>query len=181
MSFRELNSYYVYANCVNESSNFYKKSLITRFFSPEEASNLQLLSISLPDLNNSEDFMLSKELLNIINSYSAQFSQSEFDSLDFEFIQFILYVLMIIIEVLELNYKDLIDIYEQNLIFSQVKFILQGIPLLFSPNDNGNNKLKLLNETNVIDKEDILNKLNQHESIASNENYQAILRKALNM
>ena len=126
--------------------------------------------------------MLSKELLNIINSYSAQFSQSEFDSLDFDFIQYILFVLRIIIDVLESNYKELLNIYEQNLIFSQVKFILQGIPLLFSPNDDGNNKqLKSLNEANVIDKEYILNKLNQHESIASNENYQSILRKTLNM
>ncbi len=170
MSFRELNCYYAYANCINESSNFYKKSLITKNFSPEEASNLQLLSISLPNLINSGDFMLSKELLNIINSYSAQFSQSEFDSLDFDFIQYILYVLRIIIEVLELNYEELSNIYEQNLIFSQVKFILEGIPLLFAPN-----------EENVIDKKDVLNKLNEHESIASNENYQSILRKALNM
>ena len=167
MSFRELNFYYTYANCINESSNFYKKSLITRNFSPEEASNLQLLSISLPTLNNSNDFMLSKDLLNIINSYSAQFSQSEFDSLDFDFIQYILFVLRIIIDVLESNYEELSNINEQNLIFSQIKFILEGIPLLFSPN--------------IIDKEDVLNKLNQHESIASNENYQAILRKALNM
>jgi hypothetical protein len=102
-----------------------------------------------------------------MNSYSAQFSQSEFDSLDFEFIEFILYVLTIIIKVLELNYKELSDIHEQDLLETQINFILEGIPLLFSPN--------------IIDKEDVLNKLNQHESIASNENYQAILRKALNM
>ena len=97
MSFRVLNLYYQYANCISETNNFYKKSLITRFFSPNEASNLQLLSISLPDFNNSDDFILIKELLNIINSYSAQFSQSDFDSLDFEFIEFILFILTIII------------------------------------------------------------------------------------
>ena len=181
MSFRELNFYYQYANCVNESINFYRKSLITRNFSPEEASNLQLLSISLQDYNNSEDFMLMKELLNIINSYSAQFSQYEFNSLDFYFIQYILYVLMVIIDVLELNYKDLTDIYEQNLIISQIRFILQGIPLLFQPNDDNNKKFKLLNEANNIDKESILNKLNENESISSNEKFQVILKKALNM
>jgi hypothetical protein len=180
MSFRELNFYYQYANCISESNIFYKKSLITRNFRPEEASNLQLLSISLPDSNNSFDFMLSKELLNIINSYSAQFSQSEFDSLDFDFIQFILFVLMIIVEVLELNYEELLNSYEQNLIISQVKFILQGIPLLFEPNDD-NKQFKLLNEANNIDKESVLNKLNKYESIASNENYQVILKKVLGM
>ena len=124
MSFKVLNLYYQYANCVSETINFYKKSLITRFFSPEEASNLQLLSISLPDSNDSEDFILIKELLNIINSYSAQFSQSDFDSLDFEFIEFILFILTIIIHnILELNYKELSDIHEQNLLISQVHIL----------------------------------------------------------
>jgi hypothetical protein len=176
MSFKVLNLYYQYANCISETSNFYKKSLITRFFSPDEASNLQLLSISLPDSNDSlEYFVLIKEMLNIINSYSAQFSQSDFDSLDYEFIEFILYVLNIIIHnVLELNYKELSDIYEQDLNESQIHYILEGIPLLFSPN-------KQLNESNNIDKEAVLNKLNENESIASNENYQVILRKALDM
>jgi hypothetical protein len=171
MSFKVLNLYYQYAYCISETNNFYKKSLITRFFSPDEASNLQLLSISLPDLNDdSEDFILAKELLNNINSYSAQFSQSDFDILDFEFIEFILYVLTIIIKVLELNYKELSDIQEQNLLETQVHFILEGIPLFFQPNKG-----------HVIDKEAVLNKLNENESISSNEKYQAILRKALDM
>ena len=170
MSFKVLNLYYQYANCISETNNFYKKSLITRFFSPEEASNLQLLSISLPDLNYIEDFILARELLNIINSYSAQISQSDFDSLDFERIQFILSVLTTIIKVLELNYKELSDIYQENLLETQVHFILEGIPLLFAPN-----------KENVIDKESILNKLNEYESIASNEKFQSILKKALDM
>jgi hypothetical protein len=170
MSFTVLNLYYQYANCISETNNFYNKSLITRFFSPEEASNLQLLSISLPDSNDSEDFILSKELLNIINSYSAQFSQSDFDSLDFEFIEFILYTLTIIIKVLKLNYKELSSIHEQNLLETQVHFILEGIPLLFSPN-----------KEHVIDKEAVLNKLNENKSISSNEKFQTILRKALDM
>ena len=167
MSFKVLNLYYQYANCISETNNFYKKSLITRFFSPEEASNLQLLSISLPDSNDSEDFILSKELLNIMNSYSAQFSQSEFDSLDFEFIEFILYVLTIIIKVLELNYKELSDIHEQYLLETQINFILEGIPLFFEPNN--------------INKEGIFNKLNKYESIESNEKFQAILKKVLDL
>ena len=171
MSFKVLNLYYQYANCVSETINFYKKSLITRFFSPEEASNLQLLSISLPDSNDSEDFILIKELLNIINSYSAQFSQSDFDSLDFEFIEFILFILTIIIHnILELNYKELSDIHEQNLLISQVHFILEGIPLFFEAN-----------KLNNIDKEAVLNKLNENKSIASNEKFQVILKKVLDM
>jgi hypothetical protein len=176
MSFKVLNLYYQYANCISETINFYKKSLILRFFSPEEASNLQLLSISLPDSNdnsnnNSDDFILIKELLNIINSYSAQFSQSDFDSLDFEFIEFILFILTIIIhEILELNYKKLSDEYQQDLIETQIHFILEGIPLFFEEN-----------KLNNINKEVILNKLNENESILSNQNYQAILRKALDM
>jgi len=176
MSFKVLNLYYQYANCISETSNFYKKSLITRFFSPDEASNLQLLSISLPDSNDSlEYFILIKELLNIINSYSAQFSQSDFNSLDFEFIEFILFILTIIIHnILELNYKKLSDIYQQDLLESQIHFILEGIPLLFEPN-------KQLIESNNINKEAVLNKLNENQSIASNENYQAILKKVLDM
>ena len=170
MSFKVLNLYYQYANCISETNNFYKKSLITRFFSPVEASNLQLLSISLPDSNDSEDFILSKELLNIMNSYSAQFSQSEFDSLDFEFIEFILYVLTIIIKVLELNYKELSDIHEQDLLETQIEFILEGIPLFFEPN-----------KLNNINKEVVLNKLNKYESIVSNEKFQAILKKVLDL
>ena len=168
MSFKVLNLYYQYANCISETNNFYKKSLITRNFSPEEASNLQLLSISLPDSNDdSEDFILAKELLNIINSYSAQFSQSDFDSLDFEFIEFILYVLTIVIKVLELNYKELSDIHEQDLLETQINFILEGIPLFFEPNN--------------INKEGIFNKLNKYESIESNEKFQAILKKVLDL
>ena len=167
MSFKVLNLYYQYANCISETNNFYKKSLITRFFSPVEASNLQLLSISLPDSNDSEDFILSKELLNIMNSYSAQFSQSEFDSLDFEFIEFILYVLTIIIKVLELNYKELSDIHEQDLLETQINFILEGVPLFFQPNN--------------FNKEVVLNKLNKYESIVSNEKFQAILKKVLDL
>jgi hypothetical protein len=175
MSFKVLNLYYQYANCISETSNFYKKSLITRFFSPNEASNLQLLSISLPDSNDAEDFILIKELLNIINSYSAQISQSVFDSLDFERIEFILYVLTIIIHnVLELNYKKLSDIYQQDLNESQVHFILEGIPLFFEEN-------KKSNEVNVIDKQAVLNKLNENKSIESNEKFQTILKKALDM
>ena len=171
MSFRVLNLYYQYANCISETSDFYKKSLITRFFSPEEASNLQLLSISLPDSNDdSEDFILAKELLNIINSYSAQFSQSDFDNLDFEFIEFILYVLTIIIKVLELNYKELSDIHEQDLLETQINFILQGIPLFFEPN-----------KLNNINKEAVLNKLNENKSIELNEKFQAIIKKVLNL
>jgi hypothetical protein len=170
MSFKVLNLYYQYANCISETNNFYKKSLITRFFSPEEASNLQLLSISLPDSNDSEDFILAKELLNIMNSYSAQFSQSDFDSLDFEFIEFILYVLTIIIKVLELNYKELSDIHEQDLLETQINFILEGIPLFFEPN-----------KLNNINKEVVLNKLNENKSIELNEKFQAILKKVLNL
>ena len=172
MSFKVLNLYYQYANCISETNNFYKKSLITRFFSPEEASNLQLLSISLPDSNdNSDDFILIKELLNIINSYSAQFSQSDIDSLDFERIEFILFILTIIIhQILELNYKKLSDEYQQDLLETQIHFILEGIPLLFVPN-----------KENVINKETILNKLNEYQSIASNKKFQSILKKALDM
>ncbi len=171
MSFKVLNLYYQYANCVSETINFYKKSLIVRFFSPEEASNLQLLSISLPNSNNSEDFILIKELLNIINSYSAQFSQSDFDSLDFEYIEFILFILTIIIHnVLELNYKKLSDEYQQDLIESQIHFILEGIPLFFEPN-----------KLNNINKQAVLNKLNENKSIASNEKFQVILKKVLDM
>jgi hypothetical protein len=178
MSFKVLNLYYQYANCISETNNFYKKSLITHFFSSEEASNLQLLSISLPNSNDeSEDFILSKELLNIINSYSAQFSQSDFDSLDFEFIEYILYVLTIIIKVLELNYKELSDIHEQDLLETQIHFILEGIPLLFEVNK----ELKSSNEVNIINKEAFLNKLNENKSIASNEKFQAILRKVLDI
>ena len=128
MSFKELNLYYQYANCINETNNFYNKSLITRFFSPEEASNLQLLSISLQEVEN-ENFLLIKILLNIINSYSAQFSQSEFDSLDFELIQIIIFVLYIIIEFLEVSYQELSDSHQQNLVISQIQYILEGIPL----------------------------------------------------
>ena len=171
MSFKVLNLYYQYANCISETINFYKKSLIVRFFSPEEASNLQLLSISLPDSNNSEDFILIKELLNIINSYSAQFSQSDFDSLDFEYIEFILSILTIIIhQILELNYKKLSDEYQQDLIESQIHFILEGIPLFFEPN-----------KLNNINKQAVLNKLNENKSIASNEKFQVILKKVLDM
>jgi hypothetical protein len=172
MSFKVLNLYYQYANCISETINFYKKSLIVRFFSAEEASNLQLLSISLSDSNdNSNDFILIKELLNIINSYSAQFSQSDFDSLDFEFIEFILFILTTIIhQILELNYKKLSDEYQQDLIETQIHFILEGIPLFFEEN-----------KLNNINKEVILNKLNEIESIKSNENYKSILRKALDM
>ena len=176
MSFKELNLYYQYANCINETNNFYNKSLITRFFSPEEASNLQLLSISLQEVEN-ENFLLIKILLNIINSYSAQFSQSEFDSLDFELIQIIIFVLYIIIEFLEVSYQELSDSHQQNLVISQIQYILEGIPLLFFPNM----KLKSLNEANDIEKQMVLNKLNENESISSNEKFQSILKKALNM
>ena len=182
MSFKVLNLYYQYANCISETNNFYKKSLITRFFSPDEASNLQLLSISLPDSNDLEYFILIKNVLNFINSYSAQFSQTEFDNIDFELSQIIRIFLFIMIRILEKEYKELSNIYVPDLGFNQVEFILQGIPLLFKPNDEDNNKqLKLLNEVNVIDKEAVLNKLNENESIASNEKFQAILRKALDM
>ena len=171
MSFRVLNLYYQYANCISETSDFYKKSLITRFFSPEEASNLQLLSISLPDSNDDlEDFILAKELLNIINSYSAQFSQSDFDNLDFEFIEFILYALTIIIKVLELNYRELSNIQEQNLLETQVHFILEGIEIFFEPN-----------KEHVIHKEAVFNKLNENKSISSNEKFQDILKKVLDI
>lgn len=179
MSFRELNLYYQYANCISETNNFYKKSLITKKFSPEEASNLQLLSISLQNSNDdsNEYFMLMKELLNIINSYSAQFSQTEFESLDYALIEEIIFVLYLLIKILESYYKELSDSHQQNLIMTQIEFILEGIPLLFLPNK----ELKSLNDVNNIDKEAILNRLNENESIVSNENYQAILKKALNM
>jgi len=181
MSFKVLNLYYQYANCISETNNFYKKSLITRFFSPEEASNLQLLSISLPDSNEYDFFTLIKIVLNFINSYSAQFSQTEFDNIDFELVQIIIIFLFLLIIILERNYKELTTIYEQNLSFTQVEFILRGRPLLFDTSDDNNKKLKSLNEANDIDKEVILNKLNEIESIGSNQNYQAILRKALDM
>ena len=177
MSFRELNFYYQYANCISETNNFYKKSLITRNFDSTESSNLQLLSISLPDSNISYYFMLIKELLNIINCYSAQFSQTDFESLDFEFINIIQYVLFLLTKFLELNYKELTDLHQQDLLETQIEFILEGIPLLFAPN----NKLKSLNEANIIDKEVVLNKLNENKSIASNEKFQTILKKALDM
>ena len=176
MSFKELNLYYQYANCINETNNFYNKSLITRFFSPDEASNLQLLSISLQEVEN-DYFLLMKLLLNIINSYSAQFSQSEFDSLDFELIQIIIFVLYIIIEFLEVSYQELSDSHQQNLVISQIQYILEGIPLLFFPNM----KLKSLNEANDIEKQMVLYKLIENESISSNEKFQSILKKALNM
>jgi len=185
MSFKVLNLYYQYANCISETNIFYNKSLITRNFSPEEASNLQLLSISLPisfpDSNEPDFFTLIKNVLNFINSYSAQFSQTEFDNIDFELAQIIIIFLFLLIIILEQNYKELTTIYEQNLSFTQVEFILRGRPLLFEISDDNNKKLKSLNEANDIDKEAILNKLNEIESISSNENYQAILKKALDM
>lgn len=176
MSFKELNLFYQYANCINESSNFYNKSLITRIFSPEEASNLQLLSISLQEVED-DYFLLMKFLLNIINSYSAQFSQYEFESLDYALIEEIIFILYLLVKILELYYKELSDSHQQNLIMSQIEFILEGIPLLFSPNK----ELKSLNEANNIDKGAVLNKLNEYELISSNEKYQSILKKALNM
>ena len=42
-------------------------------------------------------------------------------------------------------------------------------------------KLKSLNEANDIEKQMVLNKLNENESISSNEKFQSILKKALNM
>ena len=181
MSFRELNYYYQYANCISETNIFYKKSLITRNFDPEEASNLQLLSISLPDSNDLEYFILIKNVLNFINSFSAQFSQTEFDNIDFELSQINRIFLFIMIRILEKEYKELSNIYVPDLGFNQVEFILQGIPLLFQPNDNNNQKIKSLNEANNINKEVILNKLNENKSIASNEKFQAILKKVLDL
>jgi len=57
---------------------------------------------------------------------------------------------------------------------SLIEFILEGVPLVFS----SNNGLKSLND---IDKQLVLDKLNENESIASNEFFQAILKKALDM
>ena len=179
MSFRELHLYYQYANCISETNIFYNKSLITRNFDSIEASNLQLLSISLPDSNNYDYFILIKIVLNFINCYSAQFSQTDFNSLDFELAQIIITFLFLLIKMLELNYKKLTDNYEQNLLISQIEFILQGIPLLFLPNDN--KQLKSLNNANNIDKKNILNKLNKNELIASNENFQVILKNVLDI
>jgi len=181
MSFRELNFYYQYANCINETNIFYKKSLITRNFDPEEASNLQLLSISLPDSNDYDYFTLIKNVLNFINSFSAQFSQTEFDNIDFELSQINRIFLFIMIRILEKEYKELSNIYVPDLGFNQVEFILQGNLSIPDSNGDNNKKLKSLNEETVIDKEKVLNKLNENESIRSNEIFQNIIKNALDM
>jgi hypothetical protein len=179
MSFKELNLYYQYANCINETNNFYNKSLVTRFFNSDESSKLQLLSISLPEVNNLPYFSLINIIINIINSYSAQFSQSKFESLDIELIQNILYILSILIEILQLSYKELTDFYEQNLSDIQINFILKGIKLLFIENEN--TKPKPVLSASNIDKKAILNKLNENELIYSNQTFQDILNSILNI
>ena len=85
------------------------------------------------------------------------------------------------IRILEKEYKELSNIYEPDIDFNEVEFILQGKPSIPDSNGDNNKKLKSLNEETVIDKEKILNKLNENESIRSNEIFQNIIKNALDM
>jgi hypothetical protein len=162
--------YYPYSACLNETFLFLINSVETKNFDSLECARLQLLSVSLKDIDD-DIFVGIKELLNIINSYLAALSQSEFNDINYLLFVFV-FILYLSMYFLLLSYKELALGNNQDFSLEQVNYIL-GSEFLVSnkklslDNNPKYNKLYELNNIN-INKDEIcvlLNKLcNSHPS-----------------
>lgn len=136
MTYNKLNQYYQYSYCINFAKDIITKTYDTNQITSFDSEKLQLLSISLEEINdeNFNLFNVIKEIMNILSSYFALLSvRGMIDQDNIELLYFIDFILYILSEFLVYDYYDYSQLNGQDLSLSQINYVLNGSsPILYS-------------------------------------------------
>ena len=119
------NDYYKYSYCIIQTESIIRNYLQTLELNSNDCSRLQLLAISLDDVND-ELFQIIKIILNILNSNLASLCQREITDEDIFLLNIILFVIFLMIYFLSLSYQTLALNNNQDLTVEQIYYILSG-------------------------------------------------------
>ena len=167
--FADLEPYYQYASCINKNFYYNLEFINNNKIDPVKVSELQLLSISLMDVEDT-DFNFMKELLNILNSYLAAFSlENNITDNVFEFLSLFTFILYLLLLILSFKYGDLANQKGQVFDESQLNYIFTGNLIINSYQSNmklnmkSNVKLNMNNNLdNFRNKDEVINKIKSY-------------------